>query len=483
MKHRLIYLGLILVIFGGFQGYTNREYYTDDAYIVLTVAKNAATGQGWAFNKGERINSSTYALNTFVAIIAHWLFPSHVTDFMHVVSNLALLAMALMLLHFLSKRVGSLAGFVCGLLFLIDPVIRQSFGMETPLFLALAVASTISFDRDSKFTGLLLGLLILARPDGVLLAGILIAVRLYKKRKLPWMEIAGLLLVLVPWLFFSTIYFHSVVPHTLQAKIAQGASGLWSGPISFFGGFIHSLQLYFHEPVLAALILVFLAIPGGLTLLGIHSYFRWLPVWAAFHMGVYFLLGVPGYFWYFAPAFLVMDMAIGTGVLALSKFVQKKIPSTNKLIRNIGISAAAVAMTALLFMIVWNVSSTVLMDAPERIGTYREIGRWINSNTRPEVTVSSVEVGALGYFSERRILCPYGLVSNPEVAKYLKIGTSLDWLGLLKPDILILRQKMWDRNEAPLVDQEKLETRYRTIKTFGSLVLYERIDEKPISTD
>ncbi len=93
------------------------------------------------------------------------------------------------------------------------------FGMETPLFAFLTLLAYHLFTlRKEALTGIVLGLAFLTRYDAALLALLVGLALLFERKKLPFRLAAGFFVVATPWLLFSQLYFHSIVPHALAAK-------------------------------------------------------------------------------------------------------------------------------------------------------------------------------------------------------------------------------------------------------------------------
>jgi len=70
------------------------------------------------------------------------------------------------------------------------------------------------------------------------------------------------------------------------------------------------------------------------------------------------------------------------------------------------------------------------------------LGKWVAANTPPDATVATIDIGALGYFSGRRILDLMGLVT-PEVIPYIRQHASVDaatvaFVRDTRPDYLVI---------------------------------------------
>src|SRR5207244_4250881 len=84
------------------------------------------------------------------------------------------------------------AGVVAAILVSTSPLILQTRGMESALFLcALAAALVAHVHRRAALTGVALGVLVLVRPEGILLAIVLAAMLVRRPPALRAMAVAG----------------------------------------------------------------------------------------------------------------------------------------------------------------------------------------------------------------------------------------------------------------------------------------------------
>lgn len=106
-------------------------------------------------------------------------------------------------------------------------------------------------------------------------------------------------------------------------------------------------------------------------------------------------------------------------------------------IRKTGRAIILAAVIATLSVNVWVFTSEVLPHARKfPVGLrecYLEMGAWLRDNTPEETVVAALDIGALGYASERRVLDLMGLVSPEILALGREMGfqemvVSGDWL-------------------------------------------------------
>jgi hypothetical protein len=82
----------------------------------------------------------------------------------------------------------------------------------------------------------------------------------------------------------------------------------------------------------------------------------------------------------------------------------------------------------------------------QRQAVYPRIGVWLANNTPPEASVAMVEVGIIGYYSERRVVDILGLVS-PKNAESLGAGHLDEWLQRDDPDFILVHAPLWPHEE------------------------------------
>ncbi|TWP25183.1 hypothetical protein ETU10_00685 [Apibacter muscae] len=77
---------------------------------------------------------------------------------------------------------------------------------------------------------------------------------------------------------------------------------------------------------------------------------------------------------------------------------------------------------------------------------YENVGKWINKNTNINSSIGCIEVGTIGYFSNRKIIDFCGLVT-PLTAKYLANNDTYSWILTYKPDYVFTHSPIWENME------------------------------------
>ncbi|MEE8576620.1 MAG: hypothetical protein V3T31_05140, partial [candidate division Zixibacteria bacterium] len=105
-------------------------------------------------------------------------------------------------------------------------------GLETAAFALLTALALYCFLRHHYLLMAVLTIAVLIRPEGALLAAILIAVEAIVYRRLPRYSLrcaAGALLMLLPMVLFRYLYYGSLLPNTFYAKASFDYEQLLAG--------------------------------------------------------------------------------------------------------------------------------------------------------------------------------------------------------------------------------------------------------------
>ena len=409
------------------------HYLTDDTFIHFQFAKHLVQGKGFSFNDGEPTYGATSPLWVLLLALAGKVLPIQVAapadawsmpDLAWVAKTLGLVAhlLSVWVLVRLGRRLGwgEWTSLVLGVLLAAQTwVVRWALsGMETPLATACvalalyALAGVLIQGRAAWTTGLALGFAVLARPECWLFAAIvLLAVGAgAERRSRSALEaLGGFALVVVPWLLAAWSWFHRLLPNTAAAK-----AGAYLHPGLMIGALHAAFQVELVADALPiALFILVLAFGSRSTALPAAGGRRifWLAcvAWPALLVISLALQGVQVVSRYLVPAapcVLLLGMASLRWVVATS-FPRRYGPA-------LGILSAA--------FVIQNVAFTASVSAPStRTHTHGlrasliDIGIWARDKTPARAWFAVADIGAFGYYSERRVLDLYGLVT-PELA-------------------------------------------------------------------
>jgi hypothetical protein len=405
-----------------------QSWTVDDFYITYRYAENLAAGSGFVYNPGERVFGLTdpglgllLALLRFVTRVpVEWLAS--------VLFAGSLVGTVLLLLRG-GAQVGRRAEMAAGgSLVLLSSFIWLHNGAAAPLTLCLLLAAAALADTRPWAAGCLAGLAVWIRPDAGVGVAILACLLLLETRRLPWRFAVGAGLVIVLGALSAAAWFGSFVPNTLGAKLemaganpssAAGAERFWArGAIPFRYHFGPAWLLPFGIGV------------AGLWPLAQHGGRpgRFLVLLGGALAIVYPALGVPFFSWYILIPLIALLYGVAFCIGGIVRALVQELGGV-RWVRIAG-ACAAVCLLALVlagfFQAAW--SQFLTFNPPGRLRAYKQAAEWLRQTSQPGDTIAYVEIGVLGYYSDRPIDDLMGLVTprnRPFVASNDIVGAFL----------------------------------------------------------
>lgn len=437
----------------------------DDALITYRYANNLDAGRGWAYNPGTHTaNAATSPLYTALLALVS-LAAGGVTRGANLVFVASVAASAVLLVELAGRAGQWLTGVAAGVLVVTSPWLMLTRGLETPMFLALSLAAVYTFVlRRDLLTGVLLGALVLTRGDGAVLAAVLIVAAGVRGRAVPWRMVAGAALVGVPWLVVAPLLIGGLLPDTLGAKAAQGASGLWGTGLLYVRGPQVIAQAFRIESWVE--ICAVLAVLGACRVLvsrGLLAVVWPLLLSAGILFLAYgFVIRPPVYHWYYGPQVL--------GALLLGGALPGWLLDRGwRAPRPLNLAGAAAAGAAVVAVATVGVNQTVQGFGPHG---YITASTWLRSSTPPAARVAATEIGILGWLGDRAMVDYLGLLSTQSVAE-LRRGDIVSWLAREQPDYWLVHSPVWPMEAAS--SQPWFTVAYQPEWTAEGLVAYRRV--------
>ena len=104
-------------------------------------------------------------------------------------------------------------------------------------------------------------------------------------------------------------------------------------------------------------------------------------------------------------------------------------------------------------------------QSDNRLVIYPVVGEWLRDHTPPDANVGTLEVGMIGYYSQRRMIDFAGLI-QPQVSNQLTAQTTYEDAALwavehYRPDYLVLHE-----NNFPRLEQGYVALHCAAIKRF-----------------
>ncbi|MBH68438.1 MAG: hypothetical protein CMM58_08800 [Rhodospirillaceae bacterium] len=444
---------LVLFIFdlGLFLKFLNWNF--DDSYIVYRIVQNLLSGHGWVYNIGETYNASTSSLNTILITLVAKL-TKDIPLSAHLLGACCIYIAGVCSFNILRSEFGNFVSII-GSVFLMHGLgFNWTWGLETNLFIAL-VLLFICLERQSRSQGwFILGLLTLARPDGIIFAGLKTCWFYLSVKRLPWRGWLIFTLVLIPWLIYSITNFGQISPDTLSQKVWQGESGYWGSGLVYLQGLGNK---YFYQAGIWDLFRLGISLIGGYAILKTKNPLWYLLAFSATQQLAYVYLNVPAYHWYFA----ILDFTISFSfVYAISWIIKSS--GVYPWFKFGGV-ARSIPFFALVFAIViYTYRLQIERPTDKRDQAYKEISATI-SEKYGRKTTALVEVGTIGFYTENFIVDIVGLTSQLE--QFVTLDR-MDEFFLVSPDLILLHEPV-GALEQSIYRDPRFRERYVRSEQFG----------------
>jgi hypothetical protein len=408
----LLTVAAALVAFAVF--YSARHTLIDDAYITLDYARNLAFHWHWGLIQTATANTATSALNVLVLAVCTVITrrPVLAVGIVYVLSTVALEYG----LRRAARTVGlpRWIGLAAVAIVAVNPLLISSIGLEVALgagLIGLLVAAAAA--ARPVWFGVLTGLLILTRPDLLIIAVVVFAVRPGWHRGW-WRSLLAGLVVILPWYLWSWLTLGSALPVSLLLKTGQrpwGGFQFGSGPELYRSVYPNATWLSFLPAALgafAAVCWLVARVVRPTERVRLLDRFFALPLAGGLHYLAYTLLGVPPYHWYYGTSLVCFSVYLAAVAGALWAPAGSSAPA-----RAPGF-AVAVAGVVLLVLSAVNYTGTGLPRKNAQITTnwaapsqYAEIGMAIGRLAGHRTVRSAGEVGAIAYFCDCSMLDPF----------------------------------------------------------------------------
>lgn len=431
------------------------DYGYDDPYITYRYARNLVLGNGFVYNVGEPVLSTTTPGYALLLAALGWVH-GNIPLLGNVLSAVGLGLGAWALGLWASEARQPFAGWAAGLLLLTFPLLLSTFGSEMVLYIGVLLCGFYLYAcRHPGYAMAVMGAATLLRPDGVLAAGVISMHLIVTQRRMPWKPLAVYAMVLLPWAAYGTWFFGSPLPVTLVAKQAQGRMEISD---SFAWGAWTLFRNYLREPFYW-LLLPLNAI-GFWQIVTRKREWLLLLLWSVCYLAGYVVLGVSRYFWYYAPLVpgVLVSAAVGLDWVraAVSRW-------------RTGSPWQWVVALSILASLLWpNLErlQSIATHPDRRLSAYRYAGQWIDANLPADASLGTLEVGIIGYYASRRIIGFAGLL-QPEAARHVSAQTTYEdiaaWaVGAYEPDYLLLGEG-WFPN---WTQSPEFSSRYAQVRSF-----------------
>ena len=416
------------------------NYTPDDTYIYLQFARNIIHGNGVSFNAGEPTYGFTSPL---------WLFLISIcgkcgVDLYTAAKSLDLVFAGVALIVFCllaNEIIRDAAIAICATVaFSLNIWFLRwtGTGMETSLSVLLLLAAILFCLRNQYILSIIVAaLLALVRPETVFLSGFILAdvyMNSNDKQRATKLAVVMALIVagiLAPWLVYAKSVFGTIIPNTALAKAGFHFS---IDDISSTSSDLFKTLFASDGIALVVLIVAGLSLPRKLRIVdaehaeyAIEKFvlFRQCFVaitWIAFLILFYIVTGtnvVSRYLLLCTPFIVIYAFWYLQRYLAISKWNRFMYPA-------IFILTAIIMLQSQVFY------RRTVLPGIEAFQSGLEtclipIGTWLHEHTSADAVVYTPDVGAIGYFSERKICDGAGLIS-PAMLALVRQGYTNDMM-------------------------------------------------------
>ena len=433
-------IGVIFIVLGNL--HKQPGFPLDDAWIHQTYARNLAQSGGWEFIPGQVSAGSTSPLWTMLLSIGFMLGLRTPFIWTSLLSTGMLIGIALVtneiLQHFFSKT--PIIGIAGSLFVIFDWHLLWSSasGMETLLY-CLASIYIFWILLSGKYwgwLGALCGLIVWIRPDGITMLGpvfLLIIIQIISRN----FRFRDGLFFLIPMLGLLVLYglFNysisgSVVPNTFFAKQTEYASVLQQPFVQRFGNILI-------VPISGAGIFL---MPGFVLAIyqSVKKHNWWMIAAILWFLGygVLYAMRLPMTYQHGRYLFPMIPVFFLIGIIGTVRFLSAY-KETNPKVRNI-IKPAMIGifLCSFIFMIAGIKTLAADLQTIDRLMVQPAI--WIKENTEIDSLVAVHDIGAMGYFGERKIIDLAGLI-QPELIPIIRDEEKIErYLIEVKADYLVV---------------------------------------------
>src|ERR1041384_2416945 len=450
----------------------------DDPWIHLQFARNLLDYGAFSYYKNEMVTSgSTSPLYTLI-LAAGFLFTSNEFLLSYILGVVFLLLSAFVL-YKLARRIlgGSAWGAVAALLLLFEPRLQWAglSGMETTLFILAILAVTYFYQEWRPIAlGISAGLAVWIRPEALIFFGVLALGTAYRRavvlhalsagKPAPggnpgtrWFVQAGIiaLCIIAAYAAFNLRLSGSVFPNTLAAKTKYYALGRGDFPAQVLG-FLTGGHLFIFSYAVCV---------GGLSCLWsvvrrrreeLFIALLWpAALFLAYWKELPYLYQEGRYLMPILPFIILLGLrGVSTSLLVAGKAVRS-------LTRRRVMSLATAGLIALF----WIQFASASWEMKERYAdSCRYIGErqvrtamWIREHLPETACVATHDIGAIGFYSGRRVVDMVGLVSPEMIDNIGSLDKLMRFLIRRKVTRLaVLRNWFEVVNENPLFQTDEL---------------------------
>lgn len=398
----------------------------DDSWIHQTYARNLALRHEWSFLPGKPSAGSTSPLWTFLLAIGFFL-PESPYLWTYLLGGLLLFGLAALAEALVRRAAAGYAPRIpwVGLFFILEWHMSWAAvsGMETLLHIFVVTATLgllVVGSRRYLLFGLLAGVSVWVRPDGLTLLGPLVLYALLVEGGIPARAQAlfrlamGFAALFAPYLLFNLALSGTPMPNTFYAKQAEYID--WQNT-PFYTRLLYFSVQFLAGPSLVLLVgflqKVFSAIRGrqwGILL---------SALWVVGYILLYILrLPVYQHGRYLMPAMAVFLLI---GLLGFVDFLPEPHTHRARLLRRVSLVGIVMFSLAFAGFGSYTYGTDVAFIESEMVAS----AQWAAQNIGPDKLIAAHDIGALGFFGGHDTIIDLAGLVSPEVVPFIRDETRL----------------------------------------------------------
>lgn len=275
-------------------------------------------------------------------------------------------------------------------------------------------------------------------------------------------------LPLAIWCVVAIPYYGTPVPNSFVGKFYQGRIRWWWHEVHTFR---HQLLLHFLQWRYRALFIL-AAASGAVAIARGDRALRASALFCVLYLGAYSVTHVPAYGNYYFPLFAMMTVSALRAAVLLCGSLAARLPAWPWAPRVHAALAGAIAVAGA--AVAWRHSTFAILSSPRADPShqYVRIAGFLREQTPAAASDGAMEIGIIGYYSERRIVDFAGLASRG-VARAVAAGDLRFALDRFHPDFVVARYPVPARLEGGLTEQE-LSRNYRWVFEAGGIGVFAR---------
>ena len=391
----------------------------DDSWIHLTFARTLSQTGHFAY--GPLNNATSGSTSPLFTVMEAVLFLVTSNEFF--IAKLLSIIGFVLAVHFVFKAMEAARPLLvwmpvsAALLLIVNPrfFAASVWGMETTFAGAFIAAAAYYYEKRSwRILGIVLGLSLWCRPDLVLIPlalGIDYFLNRRNREEIEWKELLIPAISLgVAYLAFNMVLSGSPLPNTFSAKLAYYKlhhPGFWSAAWDFFTTEGKGLTMGF---VIAGVLVVVLSLIRRKTIIPIYPFLLFIGFIALYAWKLPYLYQDGRYLVPACVAF-VLSAAFGVGAV-VEWFGQGRF-----------VSAAAILLAVAAGMQLSGFSFSDLIEheaSQEQYINRLQVtsANWCAKNLPKDAVIATHDIGAIGFYSNRKIVDMVGLV-DPQIIPHI----------------------------------------------------------------